>query len=86
VTKSGWFSLQPTFPFRYITDLYQFFRDRVQKSEKVTSGELDMDDLCAQLKSKARCSGKGAVIDEADVDAILGPVFTGQKDFFSMFS
>lgn len=45
-----------------------------------------MDDLCLQLKSKARCSGKGAVIDEADVDAILGPPSPGQKDFFSMFS
>lgn len=62
-------------------------RDRVQNSEKVTSGEIDMDDLCSQLKSKAKCSGKGAVIDQADVDRILGPPSTGeQKDFFSMFS
>lgn len=61
-------------------------RDRVQRSEKVTSGQLDMDDLCSQLKSKARCSGKGAVVDEADVDAILGPSSTGQNDPFSMFS
>jgi len=45
-----------------------------------------MDDLCSQLKRKARCSGKGAVIHEADVEAILGPVSTGQKDLFSMFS
>lgn len=58
----------------------------MQRSERVASGELDMDDLCLQLKSKARCSGKGAVIDEADVDAILGPPSPGQKDFFSMFS
>ena len=32
-----------------------------------------MDDLCKELKSKAKCSGKGAVIDEKDVDKILGP-------------
>lgn len=33
-----------------------------------------MDDLCSQLKMKAKCSGKGAVIDQADVDRILGPL------------
>ena len=33
-----------------------------------------MDDLCSQLKMKAKCSGKGAVIDQADVDQILGPL------------
>lgn len=58
----------------------------MQYSQKITSGEMDMDDLCSQLKSKAKCSGKGAVIDQADVDAILGPAPTDQKDFFSMFS
>lgn len=70
----------------------RYCRDRLQNSEKVTSGEMDMDDLCAQLKKKAKCSGKGAVVDQADVDAILGPappkqkeVPGEQKDFFSMF-
>lgn len=32
-----------------------------------------MENLCEQLKSKAKCSGKGAVIDEKEVDKILGP-------------
>ena len=32
-----------------------------------------MDDLCSQLKAKAKCSGNGAVIEQRDVDAILGP-------------
>jgi len=32
-----------------------------------------MDELCSELKSKARCSGKGAVIDEKEVDMLLGP-------------
>ncbi|KAL8785413.1 MAG: hypothetical protein Q9195_008648 [Heterodermia aff. obscurata] len=54
--------------------------DRVQASEKVSSGEFDMDDLCSQLKSKAKCSGKGAVIDQADVDRILGPLPAPNKD------
>jgi len=48
-------------------------RDRVQNSQRVVDGETDMDDLCFQLKSKAKCSGNGAVIAETDVDAILGP-------------
>ena len=52
------------------------FRDRVQSSRKAQCGETDMDDLCSQLKSKAKCSGKGAVIDQKDVDEILGPAPT----------
>ncbi len=45
-----------------------------------------MDDLCAQLKSKAKCSGKGAVIAQSDVDEILGPTPAEQADFLQMFS
>ena len=60
-------------------------RDRVQRSEKAQSGELDMDGLCSQLKAKAKCSGSGAVIDQKDVDAILGPPPEDQKDFLKMF-
>lgn len=44
-----------------------------------------MDSLCAQLKSKARCSGNGTVIDQKDVDDILGPPPTNQIDFLKMF-
>ena len=64
--------------------------DRVQRSEKVLSGEADMDDLCSQLKAKAKCGGpnKGAVVDEKDVDAILGPDPQKKKPtgMWSMFS
>lgn len=62
------------------------FRDRVQASEKVRNGEVDMDDLCSQLKSKAKCSGKGAMIDQKEVDRILGPTREEQPDYFKMFS
>lgn len=49
--------------------------------------EAEMDDLCSQLKAKAKCSGKGAVIAEKDVDAILGPAPpVEQTDFMKMFS
>lgn len=61
-------------------------RDRVQSSEKVQSGAADMDDLCSQLKAKAKCSGSGAVIQQKDVDHILGPAPTDQQDFLKMFS
>lgn len=59
------------------------FRDRVQQSGKA---ESEMDDLCSQLKSKAKCSGKGAVIHQKDVDEILGPAPTDQNDTLKMFS
>lgn len=49
-------------------------RPRIQASEKVQSGEIDMDNLCSELKKKAKCSAGGAVIDKSDVDKILGPV------------
>ena len=62
-----------------------YYRDRVQKSPKVQTGEADMDDLCTQLKAKAKCSGTGAVIDQKDVDAILGPAPKEQVDFLKMF-
>ena len=62
------------------------FRDRIQASEKVQNGEADMDDLCAQLKAKAKCSGKGATIDQEDVDRILGPVNEESPSFLKMFS
>ena len=58
----------------------------MQSSERAQSGEVDMDDLCSQLKSKAKCSGKGAVIEQKDVDAILGPAPTEEPDFLNMFS
>lgn len=57
----------------------------MQQSEKAQSGEVDMDNLCSQLKSKAKCSGSGAVIEQGDVDAILGPPPDEQKDFLKMF-
>lgn len=63
--------------------------DRVQNSKRAQSGQVDMDDLCSQLKAKAKCSGKGAVIEQKDVDAILGPASpppAESNDFLKMFS
>ena len=57
----------------------------MQNSEKVKSGEIDIDSLCSQLKSKAKCGGTGAVISKDEVDALLGPPAKQENDFFSMF-
>lgn len=76
-------SNQPT----YLLTTPCTLRDRVQSSEKVQSGEADMDQLCSELKAKAKCSGQGAMIDRNDVDRILGPGREEQQpDFFKMFS
>lgn len=57
----------------------------MQASEKVQSGEIDIDDLCSQLKAKAKCTGNGAMIDQNDLDQILGAAPTTQKDILNMF-
>ena len=57
----------------------------MQRSQKVQSGEVDMDDLCIQLKAKAKCSGSGAVIDQKDVDAILGPPPKDYEGYLNKF-
>lgn len=48
-------------------------RERVQSSEKVINGELDMDELCSELKSKAKCTQTGRVMNAAVLDDLLGP-------------
>jgi AP-1-like transcription factor len=40
--------------------------------EKFRSGEIDIDNLCNDLRAKARCSEGGAVVHQKDVDNILG--------------
>lgn len=55
------------------------------KSKKVTTGEVDISDLCDQLKRKAKCTGNGPEFDPKDLDDILGPERTKQEDVLSMF-
>ncbi|PGH02237.1 hypothetical protein AJ79_07686 [Helicocarpus griseus UAMH5409] len=45
--------------------------DRLQSMEKFRNGELDMDNLCSELRNKARCSEGGVVVKEEDVEAIM---------------
>ncbi|CAG8572500.1 39380_t:CDS:2 [Gigaspora margarita] len=46
--------------------------ERIQQHPKFDDLEGDeIDQLCAELKSKAKCSGKGPVVPEEDVEAVL---------------
>ncbi|KAK2736907.1 DNA-binding transcription factor yap1 [Myotisia sp. PD_48] len=45
--------------------------NRLQSNEKFRNGEIDVDDLCTELKAKARCSEGGVVVDRKDVDDIM---------------
>lgn len=47
------------------------FRDRLQTMEKFRNGEIDVDNLCTELRTKARCSEGGVVLDQRDVDDIM---------------
>jgi len=46
--------------------------DRLQSMEKFRNGEIDIDNLCSELRAKAKCSEGGAVVDRKDVEKILG--------------
>lgn len=39
--------------------------------EKFRNGEIDIDNLCSDLKAKARCSEGGAVVHQKDLEKIL---------------
>ncbi|RDA88048.1 hypothetical protein CP532_5294 [Ophiocordyceps camponoti-leonardi (nom. inval.)] len=45
--------------------------DRLQGCPKAQTGEFDLDGLCSELTSKAKCSGHGPVVAERDFDSIL---------------
>ncbi|KKZ63319.1 hypothetical protein EMCG_02320 [[Emmonsia] crescens] len=45
--------------------------DRLQSMEKFRNGEIDVDNLCSELRTKARCSEGGVVVKQDDVEAIM---------------
>lgn len=47
-------------------------RDRLQSMERFRNGEIDVDNLCSELRTKARCSEGGVVVNQRDVDDIMG--------------
>jgi AP-1-like factor len=56
------------------------FRDRISSHPRFVSGELDMDGLCSELRSKAKCSEVGVVVAENDVQEVLGKVGMSHKE------
>lgn len=46
-------------------------RDKLQERSDFKDGSLDIDGLCSELRTKARCSETGVVIDQKDVDYAL---------------
>lgn len=46
-------------------------RDRLNTHPKFLSGEIDVDKLCVELKSKAKCSETGVVVGSKDVERVL---------------
>ncbi|PGH27722.1 hypothetical protein AJ80_00509 [Polytolypa hystricis UAMH7299] len=45
--------------------------DRLQSMEKFRNGEIDVDSLCTELRTKARCSEGGVVVNQSDVEDIM---------------
>lgn len=58
--------------FRSPSQLTDSRRDRLQSMEKFRNGEIDIDSLCTELRTKARCSEGGVVVFRKDVDDIVG--------------
>ena len=55
-------------------------RDRISNHPRFVSGELDMDGLCSELRSKAKCSETGVVVAETDVQEVLTKAGVAHKD------
>ncbi|KAI9663571.1 MAG: DNA-binding transcription factor yap1 [Trizodia sp. TS-e1964] len=45
--------------------------DHISQNPKFISGDLDIDELCAELRTKAKCSETGAVVNVKDLDDVL---------------
>ncbi|KAK3995823.1 putative transcription factor [Cladorrhinum sp. PSN332] len=45
--------------------------EKLQNCPKVQNGDFDLDGLCSDLQKKAKCSGGGAVVDEADFKNVM---------------
>lgn len=54
--------------------------DRISSHPKFASGEIDMDGLCVELRSKAKCSETGVVVAETDVQEVLTNAGVAHQD------
>jgi AP-1-like factor len=53
--------------------------DKLANRPDFRDGSIDMDNLCAELRAKARCSESGVVVDTKDVEAALKRLPENQK-------
>lgn len=56
--------------FKYGTDKL-LIRDKLANRPGFKDGTIDIDNLCSELRAKARCSETGVVVDHKDVEAAL---------------
>ena len=53
-------------------------RNQLQSNPDFQEGKFDLDSLCSELRTKARCSESGVMVDQNHVDAALKRL--GKKD------
>jgi len=53
-------------------------RNQLQSNPDFQNGTFDLDSLCSELRSKARCSESGVMVDQQHVDAAMRKL--GNKD------
>ncbi|KAF2494685.1 PAP1-domain-containing protein [Lophium mytilinum] len=53
--------------------------DKLAKRPDFRDGTIDIDNLCSELRAKARCSESGVVVDNKDVEAALKRLPEGQR-------
>lgn len=54
----------------FVHSLIQY-RDKLSSRSDFRDGTIDIDNLCSELRAKARCSESGVVVDHKDVEAAL---------------
>lgn len=54
--------------------------EHLQNCPKVQNGDFDLDGLCSDLQKKAKCSGSGAVVDEADFKNVMKKYLDKDQD------
>jgi AP-1-like factor len=72
-----WYVVLCDYFARTLTD--NLNREKLQACPNAQNGEFDLDALCSDLTKKAKCSGNGPVVGEADFNTILKK-YMGGKD------
>lgn len=46
-------------------------REKLQNCPKAQNQEIDLDNLCKDLKNKAKCTGSGPMVNESDFHDVI---------------